>query len=231
MAVPSAMDYTDASPKGSIDAGIRDLIDGINDKYDGLVTTSSCGGRPIGWQAQHIVHDWATVFGMQSSEQAVAYEPSCSRLIHFKFEPMILHILTASCAHAQLVLQAALAAGFRESGAVLGSEATPVVGIRSMGLFFQSLIGVEQEGERVCIVSSPYLNMVMKLANDRFVENARRIARFQEGLRKVFSTKARGKWEDPELRRTRKREAGLKKKAELRGENQTVCTDTTKLEN
>lgn len=139
LAVPE-VDYTDASPKGSIDAGIRDLIDGINDKYDGLVTTSSCGGRVSVFlegrkctQTQHedaahehispsdgkpstlsmsgrasqggkgggewlfVSHDpvdadgkdWATVFGMQSSEQAVAYEPSCSRLIHFKFEPMV----------------------------------------------------------------------------------------------------------------------------------------------
>jgi tRNA wybutosine-synthesizing protein 3 len=37
-------EYQDASPKGSIDEGIRDLIDEIN-SVDGLVTTSSCAGR------------------------------------------------------------------------------------------------------------------------------------------------------------------------------------------
>ncbi len=37
-------DYTDKSPKGTVDAQIRDLIDEIN-AYDGLVTTSSCAGR------------------------------------------------------------------------------------------------------------------------------------------------------------------------------------------
>lgn len=36
--------YTDLSPKGSVDAGIRDLIDQING-LDGIVTTSSCAGR------------------------------------------------------------------------------------------------------------------------------------------------------------------------------------------
>ena len=36
--------YTDLSPKGSVDAGIRDLIDEIN-SLPGLVTTSSCAGR------------------------------------------------------------------------------------------------------------------------------------------------------------------------------------------
>jgi tRNA wybutosine-synthesizing protein 3 len=36
--------YDDLSPKGSIDEGIRDLIDEIN-AFDGWVTTSSCAGR------------------------------------------------------------------------------------------------------------------------------------------------------------------------------------------
>lgn len=43
LAKPDA-EYTDASPKGSVDEGIRDLIDEINTR-DGLVTTSSCAGR------------------------------------------------------------------------------------------------------------------------------------------------------------------------------------------
>lgn len=46
LAVPDVK-YTDASPKGSVDAGIRHLIDQINhgDAHAGLVTTSSCAGR------------------------------------------------------------------------------------------------------------------------------------------------------------------------------------------
>lgn len=37
-------DYSDKSPKGSVDEGIRELIAEIN-AYEGLVTTSSCAGR------------------------------------------------------------------------------------------------------------------------------------------------------------------------------------------
>lgn len=37
-------EYSDASPKGSVDEGIRTLIDEIN-AIEGLVTTSSCAGR------------------------------------------------------------------------------------------------------------------------------------------------------------------------------------------
>jgi tRNA wybutosine-synthesizing protein 3 len=36
--------YTDRSPKGSVDIGIRELIDEINE-FAGCVTTSSCAGR------------------------------------------------------------------------------------------------------------------------------------------------------------------------------------------
>jgi tRNA wybutosine-synthesizing protein 3 len=43
LSVPDA-EYTDLSPKGSVDEGIRDLIHDIN-ALDGLVTTSSCAGR------------------------------------------------------------------------------------------------------------------------------------------------------------------------------------------
>lgn len=43
LAVPEG-EYADASPKGSVDAGIRGLIDALN-ALDGFVTTSSCAGR------------------------------------------------------------------------------------------------------------------------------------------------------------------------------------------
>ena len=43
LSVP-ASEYTDSSPKGSVDEGIRELIDEIN-AHEGFVTTSSCAGR------------------------------------------------------------------------------------------------------------------------------------------------------------------------------------------
>lgn len=43
LAVPDE-EYTDLSPKGTVDAGIRDLIDELN-RVEGFVTTSSCAGR------------------------------------------------------------------------------------------------------------------------------------------------------------------------------------------
>lgn len=43
LAVPDA-DYSDASPKGSVDEGIRPLLEHVN-AAEGFVTTSSCAGR------------------------------------------------------------------------------------------------------------------------------------------------------------------------------------------
>ena len=43
LSTPDA-EYSDLSPKGSVDEGIRDLIQDING-LPGLVTTSSCAGR------------------------------------------------------------------------------------------------------------------------------------------------------------------------------------------
>ncbi len=43
LSVPGS-EYSDKSPKGSVDERIRELIDEIN-AYEGFVTTSSCAGR------------------------------------------------------------------------------------------------------------------------------------------------------------------------------------------
>jgi len=296
--------YTDASPKGSVDEGIRYLIDQIN-MQAGLVTTSSCAGRVSvylegpkfgqgasssdgeetagngdvaveagrenavassvggkgGGEWLFVSHDpvkndagesgYERLFGfgtVPAREQFVqdVFAPS-TRLIHFKFEPMvscfplvkahnqhltldqILHILTASLEHAQLVIQAGMEAGFRESGAVSllkksgDDDANPMVAIRSMGLSFDSLIGAENDGIRRLIVSSEYLKMLVRIANERFVENQKRIARFSAALESAFAPpKAKANWESAQARRERKRLEGLKRREELKKEKQSA---------
>lgn len=120
-------------------------------------------------------------------------------------------------------------AGFRESGAVSllkksgDDEANPMVAIRSMGLSFESLIGAEDEGIRHLIVSSEYLKMLVRLANERFVENQKRIARFSAALESAFALpKAKANWESAQARRERKRLEGLKRQEELKKEKQSA---------
>lgn len=65
----SEPDYDDASPKGSVDAEIRDFIDEIN-HIDSLVTTSSCSGR-ISVFLEGQKHDSQQTAG--ESEERTAY--------------------------------------------------------------------------------------------------------------------------------------------------------------
>ncbi|KAG8629495.1 hypothetical protein KVT40_003360 [Elsinoe batatas] len=152
-------DYTDASPKGSVDAPVQTLVKEIND-IESLVTTSSCSGRIAiyieGYPSvarssqgkgggswlfvshtpldEQVGQDASTsLFSqllsspqneshvsvspqMQTSTDLNSAMPSGTRLLHFKFEPLILHILCSSLWAARKVLIASQAAGFRESG-------------------------------------------------------------------------------------------------------------------
>jgi tRNA(Phe) wybutosine-synthesizing methylase Tyw3 len=133
LSVP-AEEYDDLSPKGSIDAGIRDLIDNIN-AQEGFVTTSSCagrisvflegkkatgsdadeestdvkgvvttagiGGKGGGGRWLFVSHDpvvdeydgfWAERLGVRNRPDEKALQDRITRetrLIHFKFEPMV----------------------------------------------------------------------------------------------------------------------------------------------
>lgn len=93
-----------------------------------------------------------------------------------------------------------------------------------MGLGLESLIGRETNGIKHCTVSVEYLRALVKIANERFVENTRRIGRFRAFLkeatagerRKVRKGDGGGDWEDAEVRRERKRLEGLKRAEEAK---------------
>ncbi|KAK6839600.1 hypothetical protein PG987_005466 [Apiospora arundinis] len=323
LAVPDD-EYTDASPKGTVDAGIRDLIDELNG-LDGFVTTSSCGGRvsvfvegvkkkttagtaanpaPRADETQDVEveeggdvdegaataarpatlaaaggkggggnwlfvsHDPVDITGRNGEQKDLkeilglknvheegenkespskggsSSSMASSRLVHFKFEPMILHVLTASPAHAQLLLRCGLQAGFRESGAInltattggggVETTPTPMVAIRCMGLTFESLVGVKKEGsgggEKVeCTVPPAYLRTLVDVGNERFAENTRRIQRFRSAVLEATAPASTGPkmkgdgsiWEDAEARRERKKAEGLRRKAALQNQQQS----------
>lgn len=114
-------------------------------------------------------------------------------------------------------------AGFRETGAVSllkrqpDEEATPIVAVRSMGLSFESLIGAESNGVRRPLVASEYLKTLIQIANERFVENEKRIARFSTALVAAFAPpKGKEDWEDADARRERKRQEGLRRREEIK---------------
>jgi tRNA wybutosine-synthesizing protein 3 len=130
----------------------------------------------------------------------------------------ILHILSASLDHAQRILNAAMGAGFRESGAVsLGSsktaESNPVVAVRSTGYSFDSIIGYQDdEGRNISLIDESHLRTLVCIANERFKINVDRISRFRTTLLESYqptSTSTKSEWEDADVRKQRKREEGL----------------------
>ncbi|KAL8644038.1 MAG: hypothetical protein Q9210_007451 [Variospora velana] len=169
-----------------------------------------------------------------------------ARCVRFAFEPMILHIATASLAHAAPILSAAISAGFRESGVqslknLTDPNALPMVAVRSAGLGFESTIGVVREGapasdgltngepgkeqqEEVvmALVDEQYLEMLVEIANERFVANTERIRRFEKLLFKASNRKD-DEWEEKDARQDRKRKEGLRRKEEL--ETNMKCRD------
>ena len=161
-----------------------------------------------------------------SSDDAI---PPHARLLHFKFEAMILHILTSSLEAAKRVLAAAQTAGFRESGissvsGPAGREADMVmVAVRSTGLATDApigyLIGEDGVGRTVALsVSDGYVRSLVEVANEKFKVNWERTRLFRRALLDQFeaSRDAVSDWEPADVRKARKRDEGLRRQAERR---------------
>jgi len=204
----------------------------------------------------------STVLENHSSPTSMAHTKS-PRLIRLSFEPLILHILCASLSHARPLLAAAISAGFRESGVqslknLADTDVCPVVAVRSAGLGLETVIGLVKEiretdgveglkgecGEVYeAAVSEEYLEMMVRVANGRFVENESRRERFREELKRAMARELAtvnenghdedNGWEDTSARRARKREEGLRRQEQKRRrqENQTNGEDVGVSEN
>lgn len=100
-----------------------------------------------------------------------------------------------------------------------------------MGLGFESLVGYETpDGQRHRLVPAEYLRTLLSIGNERFSENAKRIARFRAAFQDaVRGPEPRrnpdgGEWEDAAARRERMRAEGLRRKAVLEAErNEERC--------
>ena len=147
--------------------------------------------------------------------------------------------MTASLHHAQPILAAAINAGFRESGIqslknLDDANAFPMVAIRSSGLALESIVGsmrdcmedigslsedssgYSNDEEVHSLVREDYLDLLIKLANERFKTNAERMRRFEEDLFRREGSGLGSPWEDGKDRQERKRAEGLKQQEKLR---------------
>lgn len=102
-----------------------------------------------------------------------------------------------------------------------------MVGIRSMGLALESVIGFEREGKQLCMVPEYQLGNLVEISNDRFKENTKRIERFRSFLQEMG--KDGEEWEDAKVRRERKRAEGLKRAQLMKQSDHRETDDTEEL--
>eukprot|EP00058_Branchiostoma_floridae_P003316 XP_002588804.1 hypothetical protein BRAFLDRAFT_89765 [Branchiostoma floridae] len=162
MAAPSAAEFarwkkqclsaSDLSRKGSIDEPIVELVNFINGQ-EFLFTTSSCSGR-------------ISVF----AELTALCDHTGSAV--FKFEPFVLHAQCRTTQDARLMHQAAVQAGFRNSGISLGNRGKVVVAIRST----HTLEAPLSDRGRM-LVDEDYIRYLVTAANSKLEENERKVQR------------------------------------------------------
>ena len=178
-----------------------------------------------------------------SEMPASSLSPSAStaapspRLVHLTFSPLILHVLCATLQHAKPLLAAAINAGLRESGvqslkALDDEEHGVMVGIRTMGVGFSTVVGVASEwsggesaeerlqhAEVKTLVSEEYLGMCVGVVNEKFEANEERRRRLEGELTRVVEKEGRGEGESKEEKWERKRREGLKRQERQEEEN------------
>lgn len=99
-----------------------------------------------------------------------------------------------------------------------------MVGIRSMGLALESVIGFQRDNRLLCMVPEWQLRNLIEISNQRFIENTKRIERFRVLLKEIAGQtvqerrkgKYGGEWEDTQTRRERKRAEGLERAQRLK---------------
>ncbi|CAN9266816.1 unnamed protein product [Alternaria alternata] len=225
-------EYHDLSPKGSIDAPIRDLIGEIN-KLQGLVTTSSCSGRISvfleGRKADAEVSDSAQGEESRAGPGGKGGGGAWLFISHTPVERVEANHDLMSEFGLQKYETEERTPRFRESGAVsLGSpntgDSNPMVAVRSAGYSFDSIIGYQDDdGSNVALVDQQYLRTLIKIANERFKINFDRISRFRQALLQTYEPKllngTKADWEDADVRKRRKREEGLARQQALQNQN------------
>ncbi|KAF3905165.1 hypothetical protein AA313_de0202519 [Arthrobotrys entomopaga] len=167
------------------------------------------------------------------SESLSGYEAKVSkdtRFIHLKFEPMILHVLTKDSDVANKLVTCAITSSYRESGIVKPLK-NPVVAIRTTGLAFDAPIGIyDSSNNNVRRLVEPLaLKTLVRLANDRFRENFKRIQFLSTQLSSAWPVPAVAKqgMESKSARATRKRLEGLTKQKEMASRTERSQSQTS----
>lgn len=94
-----------------------------------------------------------------------------------------------------------------------------MMAIRTQSLTLDCIIGVTTSSTSIHpLVTRDYIKLLLEVCNQRFVENKRKMGKISSALGTVLFPPPQepSTWEDPEVRRRRKREEGLARAEEVR---------------
>lgn len=115
-----------------------------------------------------------------------------------------------------------------------------MVAVRSTGYSFDSIIAYQDiKGDIHALVDEAYLRVLTSIANERFKINAERIGRFQTALAQEYQQvlgkekspstvpdSADSVWEEPNIRRERKKAEGLARRQVLQAQASNELSST-----
>ena len=179
----------DKSPKGSVDAPIRSLVDLINE-HPSFATLSSCSGRIALFDPSSSSADGANgkgsgrwllvshekldpqhvldVVRSASTSSSTTAAGDLENALTLRFEPLLLHVAACSLARGQQLLQRALSTGFRESGLIVTPQRVTVA-IRSYSLALVVPLA------RQLLLPDDYLTALVEDANRRLQLNLQKL--------------------------------------------------------
>lgn len=205
----------DKSPKGSVDEGIRSLVDLIN-AHPSFSTLSSCSGRISLFDPNHAAtsviskddelvdqymdsstgkghgawiissHAKISFQNLKASLDEHSRNSNSNHALLFKHEPLLLHVAASNMNRARQLFTIALNLGFRESGLVVTHKRITVA-IRSHSLVLNLPIA-SSGGLRP---PDAYLEALVDIANERFDANAEKLIRLEQSIEEtLFKSKS-----------------------------------------
>ena len=173
----------DKSKKGSIDKGIKELVNIINSKKD-YYTTSSCAGRIVLLEMKSKKkNDCRWIFAKHGKVNFKEIRDSLNKNslkyeIWFKQQPLILHVACRNLDAVKKLLELARKI-FRRAGIIGLSERKIII----------EIIGSENletiVKDKNFVVDEKYLEQLIKYANKNFEENKRKIEKILRNIRKI----------------------------------------------
>lgn len=184
----------DLSNKGTVDDGVLELVEFLNNSPD-YMTTSSCSGRVVlvgkSTKSPSVESGDEKVIKAGSSMMLVQHDPLASadvlmaeinkcveisadthQAVSLKFEPFILHVLCKNEDAARRLLHVAFTSGFKNSGITIGRQSKMVLAVRSTLCLELPIIHC---GE--LLVTPRYVEFLTSAVNEKFLVNSSCAAR------------------------------------------------------